>query len=631
MNLSPRTETTGASVSESMNQQPQDSPPPKQSQTGVIRLSSYGQQSIVLPKDIRAFTRSRITQQPTLTTESVQKLFKRSIKEDILSLHRKAKEIEKKTKILLLLPDSTRSQDSSRILLDSLLELRLELSTLKPTIIFGLGTHPLMAEREIIAALEEHRYHKLIKKDIKIKQQTSLAPLPSKSLTAQVEASQLDTQSKAGTQSREITFHLPEDLWNNHLIYVAGNTELHPYETRCGSGGIHKMITVGLGAEATITTSHSAKILRQAGRIGNPHPNSFVRIIDSHANAIIKELLTSKDSLLQQPPRGFNVCLNEQKTILGCQTSKKDKARINLTQLLLAEHRVAITKPVNFVINDPEPQKMTDILAGARYLHMLCDSDGVENPIIDRQARARTALLFNACHTASNNNGIGNIGTIEHLLALKRFNIESESSDKNSRQKTLHRWSCYLNLRSEMQRVLRIVGRTAERISQRTGDSSCINDQLYSRLLKFVQYIKMHSNGTILKLMEEVEHWLLSGASAMAATLVKEALEQHRIPQGLGEGGQRALRLLKILERFDYLLIATDNKAVIHFIEELDPMQCAQTRKRNLGLVGIDLTIHSCQDAIDIALDHHRQACNQTMVQGLFLQAPHLITLAKES
>lgn len=607
-----------------MSRPDQDAPPP-QHRRGGIRLASYSQECIVLPEGIRAVTPLRSAERPRLSCEAVQRLFKQTIRDDIVSLQHNG--ISDEIKILLLLPDATRGQDTSRILLDCLLALRREFSTLRPTIIFGLGTHPLMPERVVINALEEHRYQQLGKEAVEIKQQTSLASLPTREL--RVQASDLDAQDKPNNPERALVFRLPEDLWNNHLIYTAGNSELHPYETRCGSGGIHKMITVGLGVEATITTTHSARTLRKAGQIGNPQPNSFVRIITAHANAIIKELLREEDSHLRRPPRGFNVCLDSSRTILGCQTSETDEARRPLTELLLRENSVTIPKPVSFVINDPEPSKMTDILAGARYLHMLCDSDSNDNPILNKCAKARTALLFNTCHTTSNYGGIGNTGTVEHLLALKRFNLESKGLNQSSRQQTLHRWSVYLNLRSDMRRALLFIGRSAARLSQQTAGRSGFNNRLHSRLLRFVQHIKAHADGELLKLMETVEQSIASGASAAATALVQEALDQGRIPQGLGEGGQRALRLLRILEQFDHLLIATDNKAVIRFIEELDPMQCTQTQKRNLGLTSIDLSIHSCQEALEIAMAKHREACATESVQGLFLQDTYLITLAK--
>lgn len=605
-----------------MQQRPQDEPGATERPTGAIHLASYRQQSVVLPEGVNAIARSQAREEQTLSDEAVKRLFKQAIREDILSLERNV--IDGKAKVLVLLPDATRGQEASRLLLDCLLELSQEFSTLALTIIFGLGTHPLMKESDIIEALGEHRHQQLIKNNIAIKQQTSLSPLPTRTLAVDVT---LQTQDRPSELGPKIEFFLPRDLWNNHFIYIAGNTEIHPYETRCGSGGIHKMITVGLGAEATITTTHSARVLRNAGPIGHPQPNRFVRILEAHANAIIHALLSGDGSQLHQPPRGFNVCLNSSKAIIGCQTSSTDDARRPLTELLLEEKSIAILEPVNFVVNDPEPNKMTDILAGARDLHMLCESDNDENPILDRHASSLTALLFNTCHLASNNNGIGNHGTVEHLLALKRFNLESNGANRDSRQKTLSRWSGYLSLRSEMPRALRIAGEAATRLSQQSINHSTRNEHLHSRLLNFLEYIRLHSDGTTLKLIAEVERLVAIGESAEAAAQLRKALEQQDIPRGLGEGGQRALRLLKILERFDRLLIATDNKAVIQFLEELDPIQCAQSQQRNLGIASIDLTLYSCQEAINIALAQH----HQKPLAGILLQNSMLITLAKKN
>jgi hypothetical protein len=178
-----------------------------------------------------------------------------------------------------------------------------------------------------------------------------------------------------------------------------------------------------------------------------------------------------------------------------------------------------------------------------------------------------------------------------------------------------------------MPRALRIAGEAATRLSQQSINHSTRNEHLHSRLLNFLEYIRLHSDGTTLKLIAEVERLVAIGESAEAAAQLRKALEQQDIPRGLGEGGQRALRLLKILERFDRLLIATDNKAVIQFLEELDPIQCAQSQQRNLGIASIDLTLYSCQEAINIALAQH----HQKPLAGILLQNSMLITLAKKN
>ena len=108
--------------------------------------------------------------------------------------------------------------------------------------------------------------------------------------------------------------------------------------------------------------------------------------------------------------------------------------------------------------------------------------------------------------------------------------------------------------------------------------------------------------------------------------------------KGLGEGGQRALRLLVILQKFDTLYIATDNQHVLQFLAELNHppgiSNIDQPPGRSLigagpnilGLTGISLNDHSPQAALQLALDQHQ---DQTIPfngnELAFIQEPVII------
>lgn len=101
-----------------------------------------------------------------------------------------------------------------------------------------------------------------------------------------------------------------------------------------------------------------------------------------------------------------------------------------------------------------------------------------------------------------------------------------------------------------------------------------------------------HSWGGRRRLLEQARTRLAGGVEAAAGWLRQAAATW--LFQGLGEGGQRALRLLCLLRHFDELLVVTANPAVLAFLESLDPLlqsppAVAAAGGRLLGLRGADL------------------------------------------
>jgi hypothetical protein len=98
---------------------------------------------------------------------------------------------------------------------------------------------------------------------------------------------------------------------------------------------------------------------------------------------------------------------------------------------------------------------------------------------------------------------------------------------------------------------------------------------------------------------------------------VSNLQQAYATTEGLGEGGQRALRLLKILQKFETFLLATENPTVLNYLETLDPdltpflpaslrpgLSGHALRFGLLGITGIDLQQNSCQQALDKAIDY---------------------------
>jgi len=108
--------------------------------------------------------------------------------------------------------------------------------------------------------------------------------------------------------------------------------------------------------------------------------------------------------------------------------------------------------------------------------------------------------------------------------------------------------------------------------------------------------------------------------------------------KGLGEGGQRALRLLVILQKFETLYIATDNQHVLNFLVELNhppgisnlgqptDQSPAEAEPNILGLTGISLNANSPQAALEIALGRHYDQTKPLNGSELaFIQEPVII------
>ena len=520
-------------------------------------------------------------------------------------------------RILLVLPDHTRRAEASRLAVDTLLALVDNQSDISLTVLFGLGSHPLMRQERIEILLGKERVLALQQRSVPILEQTTLQPLPSRSLHV----------AKPGwMEVGTLRLDVPSVLWESHLIVVAGNAELHPYESRGGSGGLHKMLVIGLGNQAVIHHTHAIRVLMDPAAKQRRSDCRFVRLLDYYAQAIIQALMTAH---LSMPPLGFSVvCLDpSDSAVHGVWIGEKDAERVSLASRLYKERTCRITKPLDFVISDSEISKSTDFLAGCRSLHILSSADHPRHPVLCRSSSLRTAFLLNSCHEVANADGIGNRGTKRHLDVLGEcVQVELKILLSNakctvqlmhqSRHRALGRWHRYLQLMSIQEDFLLELSELIRHIqSNALSKDQCIDLQkrMFIRLNRYKD-IPGSFGLHICSLMR-----LCMAGNWMAIQQELSEMASILPSYSFADGGQRALRFLLILQRFERFVVATDNPAVLDYFEMLSPelhlmkaspwfqvsLPSYPFRPDLLGVSGIDLRKQTPTQALNRCYEAH--------------------------
>lgn len=531
-------------------------------------------------------------------------------------------------RLLLLLPDKTRRQTAAHLAVDALVDLCERNHRFTLTLLFGLGTHPLMPPEDVTRILGPERQQRLNRLQVALHQQTTLNPLPLR---------RIQIADPLKINGNKIAIQMPEMLWDCDLLLVAGDTDLHPYEGRAGSGGINKMLAIGVGCLSTIRMTHSLDILTDPLTRPGEQGNRFVQLVDHFAKEIISALRPPHGPLIADPI-GISAVAHSLDQPEAFWIGDQEKQRVNLMQPLKQERTVTMREAIDVVIADTEEEKGTDLLAGARSLHFLCNFNDRNNPILCVSSPCRTALLFNSCHEVRNAHGIGNSGTVLHLQALHQFSLdtyEKALQDSGSglntmalplaqrlrtsqalKNEILNRWECYLHLVSEEEKVFGKIEQELERLAL-TKNLNNVDDKAKTKVLKQLDEVLPHSFGPHRHLLAGTRQRLLRSDSISALSFLRQTSDQLGF-KGLGEGGQRALRLLAILRTFDQFYIATDNPVVLEFLRSFHPDQAprsghptsgkAEHEGPNLGLIGlfgISLQDHTPQQALDIALRNH--------------------------
>ena len=569
-------------------------------------------------------------------------------------------------RVLLLLPDKTRKQTAARLLIDTMIELCQSVQTLSFDIIFGLGTHPLMSAGDITTMLGPQRLERLAGLGTTLQQQTTLKPLAQRHITIPPPPKILDGTAATAAPKQTTTCQdngesgrsegtrvgLPAALWQYDYIISGGDTDLHPYEGRAGSGGINKMLVVGIGCLNCVRITHTMEVLSHALTRPGEANNHFVKLLDYFTKEILAQL-RGGSSRLKANPIGVSVLARKTDQPDYIWVGDQDKNRSVLTKQLEEERTVALNQPVSLVIIDTERRKATDILAGARSLHFLCSFDDPSNQLLRSRPACRSALMFNACHEAKNSNGIGNAGTLLHLNALRSFVHESiteardsgliegnnglsDNKRRNIKEAVLARWKNYLQLVSNEDDFF---ARVESLLIGIISANNNIQDKapLLDELVHSLDDSFAHSFGNHRHVITGTRHHFAHSGARDALLFLQQSTNAIGF-KGLGEGGQRALRLLVILQKFDTLYIATDNQHVLQFLAELNhppgisnidqpPGRSLIGAEPNiLGLTGISLNNHSPQAALQLALDQHQdQTIPFNGSELAFIQEPVII------
>ncbi len=563
-------------------------------------------------------------------------------------------------RLLLILPDKTRTAIAAHLLVDAMLILKERYPPLELTVLFGLGTHQPMTEAEMIRFLGETRYEQLKNLGVPLKQQTTLDPLmPQGEVYLDdhgVPGEELDPVSFAdlmtalhdlaalvpepsGLESQKLihschTLSLPLDLWQHDLAIVAGDAQLHPYEGRSGSGGIHKMLVVGLANIQSIRSTHNTRILLAPHtRVGNPD-NAFVRSLDRLVSSLTKSLQTRLDSRACTLPLGLSVATNGNDHIYGLWLGQQESQRQRLAAVLQETFTATLPQSLHLVVSDVQPHKGTDVLASARALQYLCQWDETDNVLLSGEPHQRVALLFHPQPDQTDPETIANRGTKKHLDVLVQLVQErrslitqklAQSPDceqflachQRHRQALLSDWMQHLKLVSEAHiflahlSTLAIAVETLQHLNVETQKQTIAQETLKTILKSYSNpysdigralgdlYKIYETSQNIKALLHKIQHY-------------QAIFKNH---EGLGEGGQRTLRLVMLLEKFQTLLIATDHSAVLRYLPTLDLdltsllPQALRPAWQNvalpmgiLGIIGIDLGQYSPQNALDIAI-----------------------------
>ena len=436
-------------------------------------------------------------------------------------------------------------------------------------------------------------------------------------------------------QGEKYVIEVPEQLVTHDLTLVAGDTRVHPYEGRYGSGGINKMLAVGIASLNEIRRSHSTRILTHPltcpGESGSP----FVSRVAATARSIRETMLSQSKTRAMAAPYSFTAIGKSEAAIWEVAFGQNEEARQALAATFQQRYTVSVKTPIDVVVSDVEPHKATDITAGARALQYVANWHRPDNLLLNHPDQGCVALLFNPCNEPKNNLGVGNDGTKLHLDVLGDFlqqvrpqlrkNLASAASPQAvqqlltiTRQTVLQRWQQHLCSNSEATDWLEELQRLAYTGMQQAQHGSVPRDLIQFLCERMDRYGRgpNHINRAILAIEYQFQK---SGDWQGLLKSLGELASLYQEHEGLGEGGQRTIRLLQLCRTFKTLAIATENVSVLDYLNWLDPPltnylpEAVRSRYYRqgirasvLGLVPIHLKHTSAHEAVRIAIHYGR-------------------------
>lgn len=507
------------------------------------------------------------------------------------------------------------------------------------------------------AAFNAHLQAKLGEQNGSVQVHTPFLGLP-QDANSNLDIRFIDCHGKQGVvlrQGEKYVIEVPEQLFTHDLTIIAGDTRIHPYEGRYGSGGINKMLAVGIASLNEIRRSHSTRILTHPLTCPGEPSSPFVSRVAATARSIRETMLTRSKTRSMAAPYGLTAIGKTEAAIWEIAFGQDESARRQLSTLFTQRYTVTVKAPLDVVISDVAPHKATDITAGARALQYLTDWHRPDNVLLNHPMQGCVALLFNPCNEPKNNAGVGNDGTKLHMDVLGDFlqqirpqlskNLGYATSPEAvqmmldiARQTVMERWQQHLCSHSELTDWLSGLQRIANLGLQQAKQGEVprnVPKLLHERMDQY-SWGPNHINRAIQAIEYQFQK---TGDWHTLVHSLKELASLYQEHEGLGEGGQRTIRLLKLCRAFKTLALATDNLAVLNYLNWLDPALTNHLppsvrslyhqhgiRASVLGLVPIHLKHTSANDAVQVAINYGRWHKPRThSLQVGFLTAPLIL------
>ena len=393
-------------------------------------------------------------------------------------------------------------------------------------------------------------------------------------------------------------------------------------------------------------------------QVGNP-ASPFVRKLEITADSIRKAMLTKPGTAVMAIPYGLSVIAEGAQQIWGFSFGQTEASRGKIAREWTQTFTVETPTDFDLVISDVDPRYAADILAGARALQYICDWDMPENALLRNSDQGCVALLFNVCNELQNNGGIGNDGAKSHLDVLAEITqrkaaevtsliTQGSTIDQvitllsTAKSQVLQNWKHHLRAISESNEWFEHLQNLALEAYQREQlglDNRLTRQRLEDQLQQYGG-----DQNSVTQAIAKIHQGLQTDPN-LAATLdaIHQAAAIYQEHEGLGEGGQRTIRLLKICQRFKTCILATDNQAVATYVHALDPdlthylpdnvqmfFQTSGFKASILGLVGFDLTRQTPQAAINLAINYGDwQTADVSPLKTCFLQIPLILNRIK--
>ncbi len=205
----------------------------------------------------------------------------------------------------------------------------------------------------------------------------------------------------------------------HELIIIAADIEVHPYMG--ASGGPYKFCVIGIGGKNNFAT-HSPEMLSSPRTLpGTFERNNFFHTIKTAACGIFTE--AKERGLLKADPISVNLLMDiyHQEEPIPFDLIVGPPAEWEKAALrLFSACRAKLTHPVDGVVLAVDEVKGYELISALRPLCNLLTLNSKENRIFTSPIENRVAVVFNPClFSQHQSGGVATPATYAHLLMLK--------------------------------------------------------------------------------------------------------------------------------------------------------------------------------------------------------------------